>query len=185
LIRLVSNKPNIFKVIHSREQKFQRALLAPDVQLYLEDVQGHVTSLDQSLLQLSETLTTVYSEYIAQGGINQALTSQRLGDTMKKVRFFFFFFFFFFSLSLSLFLPSRPSGVFNSLLLQFTAVACIVLPLNLIAGILGSNIQVPLVVAGVTDSPMWFWLEILWFCIIFFFTLMVGRRYRWFTSGAG
>jgi len=91
LVYLVSEKSDIFKMIHSREHRFQRALFEPDVQLYLEDVSSHVTTLDQTLRRQNDMNEKAYLIYLAQVSVEQNWAANRMGITMKRVRCAFCF----------------------------------------------------------------------------------------------
>lgn len=62
-------------------------MVAKDVHIYLEDVAGHITAMDQVANGFHDVLNRAHSNYLAQISIELTEASNSMGMTMKKVHF--------------------------------------------------------------------------------------------------
>lgn len=130
LQRAMSAKAEVLRVLLKRLESLASATALSgaaaatsfkDTVLYLGDVQDHVLTMSQLLVETATTLSRAHSNYLASISIEITQSSNRTNDTMTKL----------------------------------TALASVLLPLNVITGLWGMNVRVP-GMADEASSYGWF-----------------------------
>jgi magnesium transporter len=80
LLKLTNTKPDVLKTIINRYQN-----QSTETKFYLEDIQDHITTMGQNLLNYEYSLSRSHSNYLAQISIKITQASNRTSDVVMRM----------------------------------------------------------------------------------------------------